>query len=65
MTLRARLSRLERERPPPAAVLDVRLPGDLCARIGAAQVEGTYPGSLCNADLEAIVAAGDLARGLA
>lgn len=63
MTLRTRLARLEHTRPPPAALPDVALPVDLCARIYAAQMTGTYPESLCNADLEAIVAAGDLARG--
>lgn len=65
MTLRARLAKLERNRPAPfcADGLEVDLPPDLCARIGKAQAAGTFPQSLGDADLEAIVEAGDMARG--
>lgn len=65
MTLRARLARLERNRPEPfaAAGLDLDLPPDLCARIAAAKAAGTFPQALGAADLEAIVALGDVIRG--
>jgi hypothetical protein len=65
MTLRARLAKLERNRPEPfaASALELDLPPDLCARIGEAQAAGTFPQSLADADLEAIVAAGDVTRG--
>ena len=65
MTLHARLAKLERNRPEPFAAdgLELDLPPDLCARIAAAQAAGTFPQSLADADLEAIVAAGDVARG--
>lgn len=64
MTLRARLAKLERNRPEPLAAsgLELDLPPDMCARIGKAQAAGTFPQSLADADLEAIVAAGDMAR---
>lgn len=65
MTLRTRLAKLERNRPEPVAAsgLELDLPPDLCARIGEAQAAGTFPQSLSDADLETIVAAGDVARG--
>lgn len=65
MSLRARLAKLERDRPETFAAsgLELDLPPDLCARIGKAQAVGTYPQSLCDADLSAIVAAGDMIRG--
>ena len=65
MTLHARLAKLERNRPQPFAAsgLELDLPPDMCARIAAAQAAGTYPQSLADADLEAIVAAGDVTRG--
>ena len=65
MTLRARLARLERNRPErfAASGLELDLPPDMCARIAAAKAAGTFPQSLADADLEAIVAAGDVTRG--
>lgn len=65
MTLRARLAKLERNRPEPFAAsgLELDLPPDLCARIGKAQAAGMFPQSLADADLEAIVAAADVTRG--
>jgi hypothetical protein len=65
MTLRARLAKLERNRPEPFAAswLELDLPPDLCARIGEAQAAGTFPPFLADADLEAIVAAADVTRG--
>lgn len=65
MTLRARLARLERNCPEPFAAsgLELDLPPDLRVRIGEAQAAGTFPQSLADADLEAIVAAGDMTRG--
>ena len=67
MTLCARLSKLERNRPEPFATsgLELDLPPDICARIAQAQAAGTFPQSLCDADLEAILAADDVARGQA
>lgn len=65
MTLRTRLAKLERNRPQPfaAAGLEIHLPPDLCARIAKAQAAGAGLHALADADLEAIVAAGDAARG--
>ena len=67
MTLRARLSKLEQSRPEPFAASgpDLDLPPDICARIAQAQAAGTFPQSLADADLEAIVAAADKKRGWA
>lgn len=67
MTLRARLSKLERKRTEPdaASVLALNLPPGLCARITAAQAAGTFPQSLACADLKAILAAADVGRGQA
>lgn len=66
MTLRTRLARLERNRPPPRATLPrLDLPPDLFARIEAALLAGSYPQSLSDADMLAIVAAADKARGWA
>lgn len=65
MTLRKRISRLEGDRPDlfTAAGIELDLPPDLCARIAAAKAAGTFPQSLADADLEAIVAAADKAKG--
>lgn len=65
MTLRARLSKLERNRPESFAAsgLQLDLAPDICARIAKAQAAGTFPKSLADADLEAIVAAADKIRG--
>lgn len=65
MTLRARLAKLECNRPESFAAsgLEFDLPPDLRARSGEAQAAGTFPQSLTDADLETILAAGDLTRG--
>jgi hypothetical protein len=42
---------------------DLDLPPDTCARIAAAQAAGTYPQSLPDGDLLAILHAHDAARG--
>jgi hypothetical protein len=65
MTLRARIDRLQANRPKVEAggLLTLDMPPDLCARIAKAQAAGTCPQSLCDADLSAILAAYDLARG--
>ena len=66
MTLRTRLAKLELTRPNPGAdLLQLDLPPDLCARIDAAKLAGTYPQSLSDADMLAIVAAADKIRGWA
>ena len=46
-------------------MLDLDLPPDLCARIDAAKAAGLGLAALEPADLEAIVAAADVARGRA
>lgn len=65
MKLRARIDRLEGNRPKVEAglLLALDLPPDLCARIAASQAAGTFPQSLATTDLEAIVAASDETRG--
>lgn len=65
MTLNARLLTLERNRPDPmpGVALDLDLPPDMCTRIIAVKAAGTFPQSLADADLEAIVAAADKAKG--
>lgn len=65
MTLRAPIDRLQANRPKVEAggLLTLDMPPDLCARMQAAMQVGTFPQSLCDADLSAIVAAYDLARG--
>lgn len=62
MTIRARLKKLERIRPsrglsPPLDL--VQLPPDVVARVMLAKAEGNFPQSLCDADLEALVALAD------
>ena len=60
MTLRTRLERLERNHPAQAKerpILD--LPTDIHGRIVMAKEAGTFPRSLCDADLEVIVSAAD------
>jgi len=57
-----RVARLERNRPSLDAdvPLDLKgLPRDVAARIMAAKAQGTFPRSLCDADLHALVALGD------
>ena len=57
-----RLARLERNRPSLDAdvPLDLKgLPRDMAARIMAAKAQGTFPRSLCDSDLEALVALAD------
>ena len=64
MTLRARLARLERNRPAQSdAGLDIDLAPDLEARVTAAQAAGTFPASLSDDDLLAMQAAIQAARG--
>ena len=67
MKLCARIDRLEGNRPKVEAArrLALDLPPDLCARIAASQAAGTFPQSLADADLEAILTAADVARGQA
>jgi hypothetical protein len=66
MTLRNRLAKLELTRPNPGAdLLQLDLPRDLYARIDAAKLAGTYPQSLSDGDMLAIVAAADKIRGRA
>lgn len=65
MKLRARIDRLEATCAKAEAgwLLALDLPPDLCARIAASQAAGTFPQSLADADLEAILAASDEERG--
>lgn len=65
MKLRARIDRLEGNRPKVEAgwLLALDLPPDPCALIAASQAAGTFPQALAEADLEAIVTASDEARG--
>lgn len=64
-----RIAQLERNRPEPLVSpgpgLEFDLLPDICARIMAAKAAGTFPQSLADADLEAIVRAADVARGRA
>jgi len=57
-----RLARLERNRPSLDADVPLDLKGlapDVVARVMQAKADGTFPRSLCDADLEALVALGD------
>ena len=57
-----RLARVEAKRPSLDAdvPLDLKgLPRDVAARIMAAKAQGTFPRSLCDADLHALVALAD------
>ena len=57
-----RLARLEANRPAPGAPLPLDLVGlapDVALRVMQAKANGTFPRSLCDADLEALVALGD------
>ena len=63
MRLSTRLARLKRTRPEPLAAVGLDLPPHVRTRIAAAQAAGTYPQSLSDVDLSAIVAAGDVMRG--
>lgn len=63
MTLAKRLARLEQASGAPSLELpELDLAPELLRRIAAAQAAGTYPHALTDADLEAIVAAGDKER---
>lgn len=62
MTLRNRLAKLELRHVQEPGVAEIDLPPDLCERILETVNKGTYPHGLCEADLEAIVAAYDQAR---
>jgi len=58
--IRTRVARLEQARPVPGVnSLGLDLPSETCARIVAAQAAGTYPQSLPDADLLAILHAHD------
>jgi len=60
--LRKRIDRLERNRPALDADVPFELIGlapDVAARFMAAKAQGTFPRSLCDADLHALVALGD------
>lgn len=63
----ARIAQLERNRPAPSTgeALDLDLPPDMCERIEAAQAAGTFPQSLSDDDLRAVVDAADVAKGRA
>ena len=65
MTLRTRLSKLERirQKPDVSTWLELDLPGDICARISKAQLADTFPKSLSSGDLRAIRAAWQKAEG--
>ena len=64
MTLRARLAKLERNRPEPGAdMLELDLPPDLCARIEAVKVAGTFPHGLSDDEMMTVIPAADVARG--
>ena len=61
--LRKRLDWLERNRPVLGANVppDLKaLPRDVAARVIQAKADGTFPRSLCDADLEAVVALADM-----
>ena len=63
MTLAQRLVRLEQARGAPSPELPkLDLAPELLRRIAAVQAAGTYPHALTDAELEAIVAAGDKER---
>jgi hypothetical protein len=58
MILRKRLDRLETNRPAqPAGTLELDLPREIAVRVEAALASDTFPRSLCDADLHAILAA--------
>jgi len=62
MRLRERIERLEATRLETPAGQAIDLPADICARVAASRASGTFPKSLADADLEAIVAAADKKR---
>jgi hypothetical protein len=63
MTLRKRIDRLETARPAqPAGTLELDLPRELVVRVEAALVADTFPRSLCDADLQAILAANETTK---
>jgi hypothetical protein len=63
MRLAGRIERLEQAHGGPSPELPkLDLAPELLRRIAAAQAAGTYPHALTDADLEAIVAAGDKER---
>jgi hypothetical protein len=66
MKLAGRIERLEQARGGPLPVmLELDLAPEIQRRIASAKAAGTFPQSLACADLEAILAAGDAARGQA
>ena len=63
MTLRKRLDRLETDRPAqPDDTLELDLPREIAVRVEAALAADTFPQSLCDADLHAILAANKTTR---
>ena len=63
MTLRKRLDRLETDRPAqPSGNLELDLPREIAVRVEAALVADTFPQSLCDADLHAILAANKMMK---
>lgn len=66
MNLAGRIKRLEQMQGAPLPEIpELDLAPDILLRIAATQAAGSYPQSLTNADLEAILAAVDKARGQA
>lgn len=66
MKLAARLERLERAQGAPLPEmpeLELDLAPDVLRRVAVAKAAGTFPKSLPDADLEAILAAADKAKG--
>jgi hypothetical protein len=58
MTLRKRLDQLETNVPAqPAGTLELDLPREIAVRVEAALAADTFPKSLCDGDLHAILAA--------
>jgi hypothetical protein len=58
MTLRKRLDLLEANRPAqPADTLGLDLPREIAVRVEAALAADTFPQSLCDSDLHAILTA--------
>ena len=57
--LTKRLARMEANRPAPGVSFAVDMAGlaaDVVARVVQAKADGTFPQSLCNADLQAVLA---------
>ena len=62
MSLRTRLAKLEAVTAPGRSVLELDLPMALTGRVEAAQAAGTFPASLSDDDLTAILHAADAAK---